>query len=75
MADAAAKRREERVKLFATAFSNLGVASVVTGVIAPLTTARVHVAVAVAAFAVGVTLHLLGQGVLHFVTRMSAEEP
>ena len=74
MAGAEAKRREERVKLFATAVSTLGVASIVTGVIGPLVTSRAHGVAAVAAFAVGVTLHLVGQGVLHFVARLPGED-
>ena len=74
MADAGAKRREERVKLFATALSNLGVASVVTGVISPLTSAHVHVVVALAAFVGGIGLHLTAQSVLHLVIRSDTGE-
>ena len=69
MAGAGAKRREERVKLFATALSNLGVASVVTGVISPLTSAHVQVVVAAAAFVGGIGLHLAAQLVLHLVAQ------
>ncbi len=67
------KRQEERIKLFATAFSNLGVASLVTGVISPLVSAHAQVVVTVIAVAGGVVLHLIGQGVLHFV--VPSEEP
>ena len=75
MAEVGAKRREERVKLLATALSNLGVASIVTGVISPLTAAHVHVVVALAAFVGGIALHLIAQVVLHLVVRSREGEP
>ena len=74
MVTAADKRREERIKLFATAFSNLGVASVVTGVIAPLAAGRAQIAAAALGLVIGLALHVVGQGVLHFVVRSSGEE-
>jgi ABC-type xylose transport system permease subunit len=67
MADAGAKRREERVKLFASAISNVGVATIVTGLIAPVLSGRAHAVQDVAAFVAGLALHLIAQGVLHYV--------
>ena len=42
MAGVGSKRREERVKLFASALSNLGVAAIVAGLIGPLTAGRLN---------------------------------
>lgn len=67
MASANAKRQEERVKLFATALSNVGVATIVTGFIAPLITGRLLALQAAASLTVGLALHFGGQIVLHYV--------
>jgi hypothetical protein len=75
MAAAEAKRREERVKLFAGALSNTGVATVVASVIAPLAAGRSQLATASLGFVAGVTLHLAGQLVLHYVIRREPDEP
>ena len=64
MAEVGAKRREERVKLAATARSNLGVAIFVTGVIAPILAARAQPIGIAIAFMIGVALHLTAQIVL-----------
>ena len=73
MADATVKRQEERVKLFATALSNLGVATVVTGLIGPALAGRASVLGTMTVFVIGFVLHMAGQGVLHFVVRIAAE--
>ena len=48
-----AKRQEERVKLFATALSNVGVASIISGVVAPLVLGRFNDGLAAGAFLLG----------------------
>lgn len=68
-----AKRREERLKLFATFLSNLGVAAIVTGFLSPLLLGRLGWAQAVAVL-VGVALHACGQLVLEWVVRTEPEE-
>ena len=79
MAAADAKRQEERVKLFATALSNVGVATIVAGFISPLFLGRVHISGAIGALLLGMLLHLLAQVVLHYVvetpTGMAPPEP
>ena len=67
MTTAAAKRQEERVKLFAAALSNLGVATAVTGVVGPALTERAQILTGVVAAVLGALLHLEAQGVLHQV--------
>lgn len=67
MVDVGAKRQEERVKLAATALSNLGLASIVTGVIAPLLAGRAQPVGVAVAFLIGATLHLAAQIVLSLV--------
>ena len=63
MSDATAKRQEERVKLFATALSNLGVATVVTGLIAPVLAGRANALGTVTVFAYGgIALTALAMG-------------
>ena len=74
MADPAAKRQEERVKLIAAALSNLGVASLVTGLVGPLFLGRAQVAAGVVALVMGFAFHLAGQGVLHYVVRDGGPE-
>ena len=64
-----AKRREERVKLFASALSNLGVAAIVAGLIGPLTAGRLNPGVALGDILLGFGLHLAAQCVLHYVVR------
>ena len=73
MATAAAKRQEERVKLFAAALSNLGVATVVTGVVGPALTGRARLLTGVVAAVLGLLLHLAAQGVLHRVVNDSPD--
>ena len=68
MADAGAKRREERVKLFASAISNVGMAAVVAGLIGPLVAQRFNALVALGSALFGFGLHLVAQCVLHYVT-------
>ena len=67
MADADAKRQEERVKLFASALSNVGVAAVVAGWIGPSITGRLNTIVVLGAALVGLGFHLLAQCILHYV--------
>ena len=67
MADADAKRQEERVKLFATALSNVGVATIVAGVVGPSVVGRFQPIAAVGCFLTGFALHLAAQGILHYV--------
>jgi hypothetical protein len=67
------RRREERVKLFATAVSNVGVAAVASGFVAPLFTGRVQPAGLVAVI-FGVALHLVAQRILHYVADDAREE-
>ena len=74
MADADAKRQEERVKLFASALSNAGVAAFVSGAIAPLITGRFNGVVALGGFMFGLGLHLAAQVVLHYVVKDDAGE-
>ena len=74
MAEPAAKRQEERVKLFATALSNLGIATVVTGFVGPLLSGRALVSTAAIAVVLGLAFHLAGQAVLHHVVNDRPEE-
>ena len=67
MAPVDAKRQEERVKLFATALSNVGVSIIVAGFIGPIFVGRFQPIVALAALVIGFSLHLAAQGVLHYV--------
>ena len=67
MAAADAKRQEERVKLFASALSNVGVSIIVAGFIGPIFVGRFQPIVALAALVIGFSLHLAAQGVLHYV--------
>jgi len=74
MTPAVTKRREERVRLFATFLSNTGVGSAVAGVIAPVASGRsdpLGFALAILAAAV---LHLTAQAVLHYVVPVSDQE-
>ena len=64
---AGAKRREERVKLAATALSNVGVAFVVTGIVAPLLLGRFSSWQVTTALAAGFAFHLVAQGLLEYV--------
>ena len=79
MADAEAKRREERVKLVASALSTLGVAIIVTGVIAPVLAGHVRPVATGLAFVLGLGLHVTAQVVLHLVvvepTLETSDEP
>ena len=67
MADARAKRREERVELAASALSNIGVAFIVAGWVGPSIAGRFSAAIALGAALLGFGLHLLAQCVLHYV--------
>ena len=67
MADVDAKRQEERIKLFATALSNVGVATIVTGFISPLFSGGFHFSGAVGALILGMMLHFVAQTGLHYV--------
>ena len=67
MADARAKRLEERVKLFAAALSNVGVAFVVAGLVGPSITGRVNLSAAVGSALLGFGFHLVAQCILHYV--------
>ena len=67
MAAADAKRQEERVKSFATALSNVGVAAIVAGFISPFFGGRLHLAGAIGALILGMVLHFVAQIVLHYV--------
>ena len=73
MADARAKRQEERVKLFASALSNVGVATIVSGAVAPMVTGRFNVVTAIGGFLFGLGLHLVAQVVLHYVMSETAK--
>ncbi len=67
MAGAGAKRREERVKLAASALSNVGVAFVVAGMVGPSITGRLNAYVGLGSVLIGFSFHLLAQSVLHYV--------
>ena len=58
MTDTTAKRQEERVKLFATARSNLGGATGGTGLIAPALAGRANALGTVTGFVIGMGLHI-----------------
>lgn len=60
------RRREERVKLASTGLSNVGVATIVTGFIAPLVTGRLQL-VGIVAVAAGFAFHLAAQLLMHYV--------
>ena len=68
------KRREERVKLFATALSNAGVATIVTGFIAPLLIGKLHPG-GLGAVVAGLMLHVAAQRVMHYVADDPKLEP
>lgn len=74
MADTAAKRREERIKLWATFLSNLGAATVIASVVGPAITGRFQALAAALGFLSGFVLHLCGQGFLHYVVRDMEED-
>ena len=63
MADAGAKRREERTKLFASALSNIGVAFIVAGLVSPSITGRLNLSIALGL----IGFHLVAQCILHYV--------
>ena len=67
MADTGAKRREERVKLAASAFSNVGVAFVVAGLVGPFLTGRANPDTVVGSALLGFGFHLVAQRLLHYV--------
>ena len=67
MADAADKRQEERVKLFASALSNVGVAFVVAGLVGPSITGHVNLSAAVGSALLGFGFHLVAECLLHYV--------
>ena len=62
-----AKRREERVKLAASALSNVGVAFVVAGMVGPSITGRLNAYIGLGSVMIGFGFHLLAQCVLHYV--------
>lgn len=74
MTPAQTKRREERFKLASTFASNTGVGSMVAGGIAPAFGAGFDGLVFGVAIGIGVTLHLVGQALLHYVVADAAEE-
>jgi hypothetical protein len=61
------KRREERAKLLAMLLSNLGVASIIAGLIAPTFAQIGSWQDSVGGVLIGLTLHFGGQSVLHYV--------
>jgi hypothetical protein len=63
------KRREERVKLLASALSNLGSAFVVAGAVGPLVIVRLDLGVVAASLLSGLAFHLAARGVLHYVAQ------
>jgi hypothetical protein len=63
------KRREERVKLFATGLNNISVLTLGAGVISPLFLGEVRPVWAGSALAFGFVLHAAGQLVLEFVVK------
>ena len=65
------KRREERVKLFAAALSNIGTVFVVAGVVGPLVLGRFNAIALVLSVAAASAFWLAAQGVLEYV----ADEP
>jgi hypothetical protein len=67
VADVGAKRQEERVKLAASALSNIGVAAIVSGAVAPLATGRFIGPIAFGGLLVGLGFHLVAQVFLHYV--------
>ena len=67
MADVGAKRREERVKLAASAVSNVGVAFIVAGLVTPFITGRANLFTAVGSVLLGSGFHLVAQGILRYV--------
>ena len=77
MTDVKTKRREERVKLLASAVSNLGVAAIVAGFIGPALGGRFKGAIGFEAFTAGFGLHVVAQLLPHYVVRTpkTAAEP
>jgi hypothetical protein len=67
MASAETKRQEERVKLLASALSNLGVASIVAGLVGPALGGRLKGAIGGEAAIAGLLLHGVAQLLLHYV--------
>ncbi len=67
MADADAKRQEERVKLLASALSNIGVAAIVAGFIGPAFGGRFKSEIGGEAVVAGMGLHVVAQLLLHYV--------
>jgi hypothetical protein len=67
MAAADAKRQEERVRLFASALSNTGVAAIVASVIGPIAAGRFQPLAAVTGFVIGAVQHIAAQALLHYV--------
>ena len=66
MADAGTKRREERVKLAASALSNIGVAFIVAGWVGPSIAGRFSPLIPFSAALLGFGLHLAAQSVLQY---------
>ena len=67
MADVGAKRQEERVKLFASAVFNLGVAFIVGGFVGPSVAGRLTVSIGAGSVLLGLGLHLAARCILHYV--------
>ena len=67
MADVGAKRREERVKLAASAVSNVGVAFIVAGLVTPFITGRASLMTGAGSVLLGAGFHLVAQRILHYV--------
>ncbi len=73
-ASAGRKRREERVKLGASALANLGSAFIVGGAVGPSLLGRLNPVALAVSLVVGVAFHAAGQGLLHYVATDAAEE-
>ena len=68
------KRREERVKLGASALANLGTAFIVGGAIGPSLVGRAKATVLGVSVAIGFILHVAAQLLLHYVAVDVVEE-
>ena len=67
MTKADAKRREERVKLLATALANLGTASIVAGFVAPVFGGRLEPYSLWLGLVFGFGFHVGAQAMIHLV--------
>ena len=74
MGSAERKPQEERVKLFASALSNVGVATIVAGFVGPSIAQHLNPAIAVGSVMFGFGAHLAAQCVLHYVASEAPDE-